>query len=81
MVRKKKWIQELKKGGYREQLKRLGIIKGDEKIDPSISRKICEAEIGDTVTIRGKRVKVTEILKKRACTHLTLLKLRKKKKR
>lgn len=81
MARKKEmWIQELKKGTYREQLKRLGLVKGDEKIDPKISKAICDAEIGSTITIKGKKVKVTELLKRRACTHLTLLKLSKKRK-
>lgn len=78
---KEKWIQELKHGSYRAQLKRLGLIKGDEKIPLEISRKICNAEIGQTVKIKGKRVKVTELLKRRACTHLTLVKLAKKRKR
>jgi len=82
MARKKeKWIQELKPGTYRAQLKRLGLIKGDEKIPLEISRKICNAEIGQTVKIKGKKVKVTELLKRRACTHLTLVKLAKKRRR
>lgn len=76
-----KWIQNLKEGTYRTQLKRLGLIKGNEKIDPAISRTICNAEIGDYVKIRGKRIHVTELLKRRACTHLTLLKLSKKRKK
>jgi hypothetical protein len=83
MARKKKelWIQELKEGTYRAQLKRLGLIKGDEKIPLSISRAICKAEIGSTIRIKGKRVKVTELLKRRACTHITLSRLAKKKKK
>ena len=82
MARKKeKWIQELKPGTYRAQLKRLGLIKGDEKIPLEISRKICNAEIGQTIKIRGKKVKVTELLKRRACTHLTLVKLAKRRRR
>lgn len=81
MARKKRWIQKLKEGTYRAQLQRLGLIKGDEKIPVSISRAICDAEIGSTIKINGKRVKVTELLKKRACTHLTLLKLSKRRKK
>ena len=78
---KKYWIQNLKEGTYRAQLKRLGLIKGDEKIDPAISRAICNAEIGQTIKIKGKRVHVTELLHRRACTHLTLLKLSKRRKK
>lgn len=78
---KEYWIQELKEGTYRSQLKRLGLIKGDEKIPLYISRAICSAEIGSTIKIKGKRVKVTELLKKRACAHLTLSRLAKKRKK
>ncbi len=79
MGRKKElWIQKLKKGAYREQLKRLGVVKGDEKIPLELSRKICDAEVGETVSYRGHKIKVTELLKRRACTHLTLHRLRKK---
>lgn len=81
MARKKKWIQKLKEGTYRAQLKRLGVIKGDEKIPATLSRKICDAEIGSTIRYKGKKIKVTELLHKRACTHLTLLKLAKKRKK
>lgn len=83
MARKKKeyWIQNLKEGTYRAQLKRLGVIKGDEKIPVTLSRKICEAEEGKTIKWKGKRIKVTELLKRRACTHLTLVKLAKKRKK
>ena len=84
MARKKKksqWIQNLKEGTYRAQLKRLGLVKGDEKIPAELSRKICSAEVGDTVRYKGKKFKVTELLKKRACTHLTLIKVAKKRKK
>jgi len=82
MTRKsKKWIQKLKEGTYRAQLKRLGIVKGDTKIPLSLSRKICDSEVGKTITWSGKRIKVTELLKKRACAHLTLVKLSKKRKK
>jgi len=79
--KKEMWTQELKKNAYRNQLKRLGVIKGDEKIPITLSRKICEAEEGKTIKWKGKRIKVTELLKKRACTHLTLVKLSKKRKK
>ncbi len=75
------WIQDLKKGTYRRQLERLGLIKPDEKIPLTISRKICNAEVGSYVTIKGKRVHVTELLKRRACTHLTLSRLRKRRRK
>lgn len=79
--RKKKWIQKLKEGSYTAQLKRLGVIKGDEKIPVEFSRKVCDAEIGSTIKWNGKSIKVTELLKKRACAHLTLRKLARKRKK
>jgi len=81
--RKKRWVQEAieKPGSYRAQLKRLGVIKGDEKIPVTLSKKICDTEIGKTVKWKGKRIKVTSLLKRRACLHVTLTKLRKRKKK
>lgn len=83
MVRKKKvyWIQNLKEGTYRAQLKRLGLIKGDEKIPITLSKKICGSEIGKIITWHGKKFKVTELLKRRACAHINLVKLAKKRKK
>jgi len=83
MTRKKKeyWIQNLKEGTYRAHLKRLGVIKGDEKIPVEFSRKVCDAEIGSTINWKGKRIKVTRLLKKRACAHLALVKMAKKRKK
>jgi len=81
MGRKKKmWIQKLKKGAYREHLVRLGVIKEDDKIPVELSKKICDAEIGEKISYKQHKIKVTELLKRRACTHLTLNRLRKKKK-
>ena len=81
--KKNKWIQKAveKEGGYRTQLRRLGVLKGDEKIPVTLSRKICNTEIGKTISWKGKRIKVTELLKKRACLHVTLSKLHKKKRK
>jgi hypothetical protein len=80
-TKKKRWIQTLKEGSYKDQLKRLGLIKGDEKIPLSISQKIANADTNSTITIKGKRVKVTPLLKKRAVAHLTLVKLAKKRRK
>jgi len=82
MPRKKSnnWIQKLRKGTYREQLVRLKLIKPDEDIPLEISRKICNTEVNATTRIRGKVIKVTPLLKRRACTHLTLVALQHKRK-
>jgi len=83
MTRKKSdnWIQKLKKGTYREQLIRLKLIKPDENIPLEISRKICNTEVNTTTRIRGRVIKVTPLLKRRACNHLTLTALRHKRKK
>jgi len=78
----KYWIQTLRPGTYRAHLKRLGLIKGDEeKIPLTISRKICDSEVNSTIKINGKRIKVTRLLKTRACNHLKLVRLAKKRKK
>lgn len=79
--RTKKWAQRLKEGTYTAQLIRLGVIKGDQKIPITFSRKVCDAEIGSTINWKGKRIKVTRLLKKRACAHLALVKMAKKRKK
>ena len=81
MAKKEYWTEHLKEGTYRAQLKRLGIIKGSEKIPVTLSKKICRTEIGKAVSWKGKRIKVTELLKKRACAHVALYKMAKKRKK
>jgi len=71
----KYWTSHLKKGTYTEQLIRLGLIKKGEYIPLEISRKICSTEEGAYTRIRGKVVHVTPLLKKRACAHLALVKM------
>ncbi len=70
----KNWIQKAieKPGALRAQLKRLGIIKGDQKIPTDFLRKVKNAEIGSTIKYKGKRIKVTDKLKKRCVLALTL---------
>ena len=77
------WTKKLKRGAYRKHLKRLGLINDIEKIPLSLSRMIASAKTGSKLTYKGKKFTVTPLLKKRAETHLTLVKLaraRKKKK-
>ena len=77
----KYWTANLKKGTYTEQLLRLGLIKKGEHIPLEISRKICSTEEGAYTRIRGKVVHVTPLLKKRACAHLALAKIARRRKR
>ena len=78
-----KWIQKanLKKGALHRQLG----IPQDEKIPVTLLKKIKKAKIGETITNptkKGKRkIKVTQLLKRRANLALTLKELAKKKKR
>lgn len=73
---KKLWIAGAikKKGALRKQLG----IKDDEKIPKSILQKIVNTEIGKTVSFRGKSIKVTTQLKRRALLALKLMKMPKK---
>lgn len=79
----KRWMQKAVEnpGSYREQLKRLGVIKGDEKIPVTLSRKIKNTEIGKTVKWKGKKIKVTPLLKKRANLHVIFHEHRRNRKR
>jgi len=64
------WIQKAikKKGALRKQL---GIKEG-EVIPVDILRKIVNAETGSTISFRGKKIKVTTLLKRRAILALRL---------
>jgi len=76
MEAKKLWIAGAikKKGALRAQL---GIKEG-ETIPPSILQRIVKAETGTSISFRGKSIKVTTQLKRRA---LLAIKLRKMPKR
>lgn len=80
MTRNKKWVQKAIKrpGAYREQLKELGVIKGDEKIPVELSKKICRAGPGSTITWKNRKIKITQKLHDRACLHVTLSRMRKR---
>ena len=66
MSRKKGGLKlDLKKGAYHRVLG----LKPDEPIPMSITNKILEADIGDVITFRGKKIKVTALLKRRANFH------------
>jgi len=77
------WIQEAikKPGGLRTQLKRLGLIKGDQKIPLKLLEKISKANIGSRIVYNGVKFTVTELLKKRAVLAKTLRGLSKRKKK
>lgn len=75
MVRKTNWTKNLKKGAYREQLKRLGIIHGDDDIPITLSRRICKAKEGDYIHWGRHKIHVTTLLKKRACAAVGLYKM------
>lgn len=74
---KKFWIAGAikKKGALRKQLG----IKDDETIPKSILTKIANTETGKTVSFRGKTIKVTTQLKRRALLALKLMKMPKRK--
>lgn len=74
---KKLWIAGAikKKGALRKQLG----IKDDETIPKSILTKIVNTETGKTVSFRGKSIKVTTQLKRRALLALKLMKMPKRK--
>lgn len=69
------WIQKagVKKGALRSQLG----IKEDEKIPISFLQKVAKAEVGTTLSFKGKDIKVTAKLKRRV---LLAIKFRKMKK-
>ena len=73
---KKLWIAGAikKKGALRKQLG----IKDDETIPKSILQKIVNTEIGKTVSFKGKSIKVTTQLKRRALLALKLMKMPKR---
>ena len=75
---KKLWISGAikKKGALRKQLG----IKEDETIPKSILQKIVNTETGKTVSFRGKTIKVTTQLKRRALLALKLMKMPKRSK-
>ena len=70
------WIQKmkLKKGALRSQL---GIKEG-EKIPVSVLNAIKNTETGKTITFKGKKIRVTTQLKRRAITALRLRKMPKR---
>lgn len=80
MTKNKRWIQKAikKPGAYRAQLEELGAIKKGEKIPVTLSKKICEAGPGKTITWRNRKIKITQKLHDRACLHVTLSRMRKK---
>jgi len=74
-TRKKKWIPEdIKKGALKRQLG----YKEDQTIPTSILDKIIRAKIGSTITVKGKKIKVTTLLKRRANLARTFRKMRKR---
>ena len=71
MARKKnKWVQKvkMKEGGLRDQL---NVPKG-RTIPPGVLNNIAEGNIGTHVQYRGKSVKITPKLKKRAVLARTM---------
>jgi len=69
----KKWIQKaIKKPGSLSKM--LGVPE-EKKIPVSVLNKIRSAETGDTITFRGKKIKVTTLLKRRAALAKTLKKM------
>lgn len=78
-----RWIQEAieKPGGLRNQLKRLGLIKGNQKIPLELLNKISKTPVGKSIYWKGVKFTVTELLKRRAVLAKTLRKLGRKKKR
>lgn len=74
-TKKKKWIpKDIKKGALKRQLG----YKEDQTIPTSILDKIIRAKIGSTVTVKGKKIKVTTLLKRRANLARTFRKIRKR---
>jgi len=74
-TRKKKWIpKDIKKGALKRQLG----YKEDQTIPTSILDKIIRAKIGSTITVKGKKIKVTTLLKRRANLARTFRKMRKR---
>lgn len=69
----KKWIQKshIKKGGLH---KMLGYSE-DEKIPDGIIKQIVDKEVGSEIEVKGKKHKVTALMKKRANLAKTLKKL------
>ena len=73
--RKKKWIpKNIKKGALKKQLG----YKEDQKIPVSVLNKILDTETGKTITVKGRRIKVTTTLKRRANLAKTFRKLPKR---
>jgi len=66
----KKWIQDIhmKKGALKKQLG----YDEDETIPMNILNQIKKSNVGDTITIKDKEIKVTALLKKRATLAKTL---------
>lgn len=65
-----KWMQKVaeqmrRKGTVGALRRQLGVAEG-QKIPTSWLNKIMNAEVGETVSLNGKRVKVTTLLKRRA---------------
>ena len=75
-ARQRLWIAGAikKPGALRAQLG----IKEDEKIPESLLQAIVNAETGDTITFRGKKITVTTQLKRRALLALRLAKMPRK---
>ena len=69
-----KWIQDtnMKKGALHKQLG----YDEDEKIPAGILKKITDGEIGSEVDIKGKKKKITALMKKRANLAKTLKKIK-----
>lgn len=73
--RKKKWIpKNIKKGALKKQLG----YKEDQTIPTSVLDKIIQAKVGSTVTVKGKKIKVTALLKRRANLARTFRKMKKR---
>lgn len=68
------WIQEthMKKGALKKQLG----YDEDEKIPMGILSEIMSKEEGSTITVKGKEIKITKLMKKRASLAKTLKKMR-----
>jgi len=66
MARPKLWMQRAFKPSKRGLLHRQLGIPQDQKIPLSLLRKIKNARIGSYVKMRGRRKKVTRLLKRRA---------------
>jgi hypothetical protein len=74
MTEAEKWIQDtnMKKGALHKQLG----YDEDEKIPAGILKKIVDGEVGSEVEIKGRKIKITALMKKRANLAKTLKKMK-----